>query len=388
MEENTSYIVITLPYREGGVSAIVRNILNFINHKELFFQVILVKNLRDKNDEKPDNFDTDITTVFEYSSLENKYFVFKRFCKIIPKNALIITNDYFELQALNTIKRKNKTIHIIHSSGEYNFENVKKYQGIIDTIVSVSKYIKNKAIETVGKEKIKHEYISQPVPNNNVTRKINKEKTLNIVFVGRITEEKGIFDLPQIDSLLKQKNIGVNWTIVGFGKDKNQLQKTWNNKNVIWKGKLTNKEVYEIYLKNDIVILPSHAEGFPVVIIEAMKIGLVPLVSDLPSGIPEIIKNGVNGFTFPVNAPNKYADVIEKIDVDRNLLEKLKENAIKSTNDNFNPAVQADKYRKVINSLLNAKEKEKNYIKDKQGFMDKPFIPNFIVFLFRKIRKK
>ena len=136
-----------------------------------------MKNLRDKNDEKPDNFDTDITTVFEYSSLENKYFVFKRFCKIIPKNALIITNDYFELQALNTIKRKNKTIHIIHSSGEYNFENVKKYQGIIDTIVSVSKYIKNKAIETVGKEKIKHEYISQPVPNNNVTRKINKEKT-------------------------------------------------------------------------------------------------------------------------------------------------------------------------------------------------------------------
>jgi glycosyltransferase involved in cell wall biosynthesis len=60
-------------------------------------------------------------------------------------------------------------------------------------------------------------------------------------------------------------------------------------------GWVSDSEKWAIYQKADLLILPSYEEGLPYVIIEAMASGL-PIISTPVGGIPEVIKEGINGF--------------------------------------------------------------------------------------------
>ena len=55
-------IVITLPYRAGGVAMIIKNILEYIDHSGLFFHIILIKDKNDPQSFKPDDFNADKIT--------------------------------------------------------------------------------------------------------------------------------------------------------------------------------------------------------------------------------------------------------------------------------------------------------------------------------------
>ena len=384
---NLIKIVFILPYRAGGVASIIRNILEYIDQSDLYIHVILIKNIKDPQAYNPDDFNADKTTVFEYSSLENKYSVFKRFGKLIPEKPILITNDYFELQALNSLKQNNKIIHIIHGSEAYEYEQIYKFRGIIDAVVGVSNYICENAKKILSDVNIPVTQILHPIPESVSIRKLNPKNPLKIIFVGRFKKAKGIFDLSVIDELLTQAGIQVLWTIVGFGPEEEKFKQQWGeNDRVNWTGKLTNQEILSLYPKHDIFILPSHSEGFPVVLIEAMKASLVPLVTNLPGGIPEIINDGKNGFVFLVNSPKKYADVLEMLNNNRLMIDKISKNAVNSTKEMFDPVTQSQKYKDEIYNQLNSKDKEKTYYKENLGFLDKPFLPNFAVKLIRNFK--
>lgn len=380
------FVVITLPYREGGVASIVRNIINYIEREDLFIQVILLKNLKDPQAFLPENIKADRIDVFEYLSIENKYSVYKRLCNLFVSD-LIISNDELSVIAINTMKLNYKIIYICHTSYESEFYFLKKYETTIDNIITVSLFNKEKIDRLLQKQETA--VVHHPIPDIWKIRNRNKNNKLKIIFVGRFYKDKGIFNLFLIDSLLKSKGIIVEWTFVGFGpheKDfKNQFKEV---KNVTWIGKMSNKNLANIYQNQDIFILPSYSEGFPVTLIEAMKSGLIPLVSDLPGGIPEVVKDGETGYLFPINQPDLYAEKIEYLSYNREKLEELSLNALKIVTEKFDPYTQAAKYKTLIEKVYNAPKKNKVFVKDKFGVLDKMFIPNFLVKFIRKIISK
>ncbi len=382
-------IIFTLPYRAGGVAMIVKNIIDYIDIPAEQMEVILIKNTGDPRASKPDNFKAKKTTVFDFSLKENRYYVYKRFCNLFDENSLLITNGNFELKAINSIKRKNKIIHILHTSQDFDLEIVKRYSGVIDSVVGVSKYICEKVSSVIGNNSVEIQQIMQPVPEVKKRKEANYDNFLRLIFVGRLIEAKGIYDLPKIDKALLNKNIEVKWTIVGFGPEEEKLKKKWFfNSSVNWTGKLSSNEILDFYPENDILLLPSHSEGFPVVLIEAMKCGLVPLVSDLPSGVPEAVNSGKNGYIFPIESPVKYAEHIEMLEKDRNLLEELSKNAILTTKFKFDQKKQVTKYLDLIYKILKKTTCKKQYIREINGKLDKKFVPNFFVKLLRKKFKK
>lgn len=129
-------------------------------------------------------------------------------------------------------------------------------------------------------------------------KKINKNKSINVLWVGRITEQKGIDDLIIIIDILNKsghKN-SIMWNIVGEGdlrKDVVKLAKRWNN--VCFHGYVKNDFMSRIYRENNILIVTSKWESFPYVILEAQSFGLPVISYDIP-GCREIILNNKSGY--------------------------------------------------------------------------------------------
>ena len=135
----------------------------------------------------------------------------------------------------------------------------------------------------------------------------------NILWAGRLTEQKGVSDLIKIVELVnssKYKN-EIVWNICGDGLERDKildLEKKWNN--VKYFGHVESKYMASLYKKNNLFISTSAWEGFPYNLLEAQSVGL-PVLSYNVSGCNEIIENGINGIL--VENTNQFVKGLQKI---------------------------------------------------------------------------
>jgi len=125
-----------------------------------------------------------------------------------------------------------------------------------------------------------------------------KNKKFKILFVGRLTEQKGIDMLIETIKDLSKKPIFKNliFVIAGSGKFGNKisnLQKKFNN--LTWLGHVLPHNIVRLYSSSDILIAPSKWEGLSNVILEAQSCGLPAIVSNI-AGSRDIIINNSTGF--------------------------------------------------------------------------------------------
>lgn len=120
-----------------------------------------------------------------------------------------------------------------------------------------------------------------------------------LVCVGRLCEQKGQMLL--IEAAKKLRDIGINFelTLAGDGEmrvDIEALIKKYLLQNQIKiTGWISSQQVREHILASQVLVLPSFAEGLPVVIMEAMSLKR-PVISTYIAGIPELVKDGENGW--------------------------------------------------------------------------------------------
>jgi glycosyltransferase involved in cell wall biosynthesis len=146
----------------------------------------------------------------------------------------------------------------------------------------------------------------------------NKKKNIiNIIYVGRLSKEKGINLIVKALALLKNKYNFI-FNIIGEGPLKKEILKLVDKlnlkNNVKLKGRIVN--VNNIYNKADLFINASYFEGLPNAIVESMNHGVPIICSNSPGGNMEVIKNGEFGIYFK---SGDYFDLKNKID---NFLEK------------------------------------------------------------------
>lgn len=115
------------------------------------------------------------------------------------------------------------------------------------------------------------------------------------LYVGAIVEKKGVADL--VNVILKHNDLKkYKFIFVGGGSLLDELRyKSIHLDNVKFMGWLNQDEVAKIYERVDVLILPSYAEGFPNVILEALNYRL-PIISTNVGGISESVIDNYNGF--------------------------------------------------------------------------------------------
>lgn len=120
--------------------------------------------------------------------------------------------------------------------------------------------------------------------------------------VGRLATEKGQTLLLDLASDLKANGTSFQLTVVGDGPLRERLTEVVRARGlsdrVTLTGALSQEEVAAYYRRAAIFLLPSFAEGVPVVAMEAMAAG-VPVVATRVGGLPELIDDGRSGRLLP-----------------------------------------------------------------------------------------
>ena len=119
-----------------------------------------------------------------------------------------------------------------------------------------------------------------------------------LVSVGRLTPAKGQVLLIQACAQLRARGVPFHLTMVGDGPDRGRVEaeivQHQLQDQVSLSGSLTQDGVRAALARSDVFVLPSLAEGIPVVLMEAMA-SYVPCISTPVNGIPELIEHGHTG---------------------------------------------------------------------------------------------
>lgn len=158
---------------------------------------------------------------------------------------------------------------------------------------------------------------ARPEPGNAVPR---------VLCVGRLVPAKGQHVLMEACALLRGRGIALKLSIIGDGPDRLSLEEAARNFDldgtVAFMGMRSHEAVCEELARTDLLVLPSFAEGIPVVLMEAMA-REVPCISTPVMGIPELIRHGENGYLANTTDPVDLADKIQALIDDPPLRHRL-----------------------------------------------------------------
>lgn len=168
-----------------------------------------------------------------------------------------------------------------------------------------------------------------------------------IVCVGRLCEQKG--QLLLLDSIRSLRDAGVHCKLVlaGDGPMRDEVERRIAEFNLSDRveitGWISSQQVKELIIESRGLVLPSFAEGLPVVIMEALAL-YRPVITTYVAGIPELVKNDQNGWIIPAGDSEALTQSIKSLlEADRKLLAKLGENGHDAVNTQHNIETEAAK---------------------------------------------
>ena len=125
---------------------------------------------------------------------------------------------------------------------------------------------------------------------------------------------------------LQSQNLPVRLTLVGMGPDSDSLkayaEKLGISGQVEFTGAVDQDHILGYYQTADVFVLPSFAEGLPVVLMEAMAME-IPCITTAITGVPELINSGENGLLVPASDVAGLADAIRQLANDADLRRRL-----------------------------------------------------------------
>jgi len=373
----------------GGVLSVIRNLFRFSSDTGIENHIIHVID----KDKHPGGYSIDrmdgavSEQVFYYSRTWNFYYTCRQLARLLPDDkAVISAHDWLELGMASTLGLQNPVVQFLHGGYDYYYQLAKRHKSCIDIFIGVSETIAARLKKLEPEREASIFFRHFPVPP--VRDSHPSKKGFSIIYVVRdINDENKNFKLlPAINNLLLQKGLAINWTIIGGGKTQEEFDLSWGrHKNFTYFQSLPNEKILDMLSDHHLFILPSFNEGFPVTVVEAMKAGCLPLISDWNGATAQLVIDGVSGYYFPTNAAGKYADTIEKLYRDRDLLSSLSVNAAGMAKKLFDPQVNTREIEATI--LLSCREKARRVPEKVYGSrLDEPWIPNYITRMVRKLK--
>jgi glycosyltransferase involved in cell wall biosynthesis len=229
-----------------------------------------------------------------------------------------------------------------------------------DKFVVTSQYIKEEWFKHIYSNRFEIIYppfnLEKYESSNDSDSAINFSGDYKIGFVGRLSEEKGIHTLIRAMVIIREKLPEATLIIVGTGPLEDELKHMVENlhldSHVNFVGYREN--VFEVLKHLDLFVLPSRTEGCPIVVLEAMAMRL-PVVATRVGGTPELIDEGESGLLVPQSDPEKLAEAILKILLDKEIGHKMGNRGGEMAFNKFHPSKFVDQLERLYGRLYSQK---------------------------------
>lgn len=177
------------------------------------------------------------------------------------------------------------------------------YENKVDAYITVTEFARSVMVRSGLPKEIVHvkpNFVPEPEVG------IGAEREEKVVFVGRLSEEKGVDLLLEARAKLEPSSFRL--VMVGDGPERGRLETSARKlPGLQWRGWMSQKEALREVASSRFLVVPSITyEGFPMVVAEAMSVG-TPVIAADHAGFPEIVGHGRAGLLFEPRNPDDLA---------------------------------------------------------------------------------
>lgn len=169
----------------------------------------------------------------------------------------------------------------------------------------------------------------------------------NLLFVGRLAGVKGAPLVLQALAALAPLHPKLRLVMVGDGPERSSLESLASSLGiehlVEFAGYQSQEGVADYFAKSTVFLLPSFAEGLPVVLMEALA-SRVPVIATNIAGIAELVEDGVNGYLVAPGDVDSLVDRLNRLlQSDPEVRVKMGETGRKKVEEQFNASIEAER---------------------------------------------
>ena len=280
-------------------------------------------------------------------------YLYKQCQKFSPVAVIAVLGGGEAFNFLRSVPQGVLRIAMLHSDDECVYQTIERYLPWTDLIVGVSQEICMKIKERIfpSATPVLQIACGIPIPEPNAIRNIPTDEIMRIIYVGRIDDEaKRIRLMTRIMDKTIESGNALTWTVVGDGPLLPLLKEKYGDRpnKVKILGAIPYDQVSSILYHHDVFFLCSDYEGLPLSLLEAMASGLAPVVSDLPSGISEVIHEG-NGIRVPIHDEDAYVKALLDLATDPIRREKLASQARRDVINSYSNEAMASRWNHALN---------------------------------------
>lgn len=236
--------------------------------------------------------------------------------------------DFDTAGVLPTLPREVVTVGVLHSDEDIYYRFIGDLGPWMDAVVAVSERIETETRAQAPGCAARLSRIPYGVPTRAAPPPKPAAAPLRVLYAGRIsTAQKRILDLGTIAAAAHAQKLPVEFDIAGDGAEMAALRERAVDAvaagTVRLHGALPPERVRELADRAHVLMLTSEFEGLPVVLLEAMEAGCVPVVTDIRSGIGELVRHGETGLLFPVGETTAGVAALQSLAADPARLARL-----------------------------------------------------------------
>ncbi|UPT76812.1 glycosyltransferase family 4 protein [Sulfurovum sp. XGS-02] len=224
------------------------------------------------------------------------------------------------------------------------------YEKYIDRFIMVSRFILDKHIQYKPSMKSKSEHVYNFIDLDKYSPHFSHEDYY--LYFGRLSREKGVMTLLNV----WRKFPHVHLKIVGTGEVEEEAKQyiaKHNMSNVEFVGFLNGDALFDVVKRSKFLFVPSEwYENNPMTVIEGFALGK-PVIGARIGGIPELIKEGFNGYLFDSGDLDDLTGAVQKAQsISNDAYRSLGENARNFAEEHFNENKHYHELLKIYQKLL------------------------------------
>jgi N-acetyl-alpha-D-glucosaminyl L-malate synthase BshA len=228
-----------------------------------------------------------------------------------------------------------------------------------DAVTVVSEYLKQETIRTFGVNRhidVVYNYVCRNKLDGRTSqcRKwLSPDSAPVLTHISNFRPIKRVMDVMRVFYAVHKKH-PCKLVMVGDGPDRLEAENFAREMQIDSDVRFTGKQldIASVLACTDVFILPSSTESFGLAALEAMSYG-VPIVASRVGGIPEVVREGLDGYLADVGDVEQMAEHVVRLITNPELCREIGSRAMERAKDTFSEAPVIDQYQTVYERVLN-----------------------------------